>query len=124
MWLGFSAGLIYIYIYIYIICVKVARLKKSHERGEGDPHKVRSVSTKVVPHFWAESRNHHRTLTLDHQNPSSQELFGELWVMLHAMAAPLRAGRISSKIKFSQTYLTVKELAGADLQVPDISARH
>ena len=49
----------------------------SHERGEGDPHDLRSLRTKVRGHFAAVLVQRHRALTLDRQNPYSRELFGE-----------------------------------------------
>ncbi len=62
---------------------KVARATISCERGEGDPHRLRCLCTKVGRHSAADLVRSHRDLTLDRENPYSRELFGEKSRFLH-----------------------------------------
>ncbi len=57
---------------------KVARPTISRERGEGDPHDLRSLCRKVGRGSATDLVPSHRDLTLDRENPYSRELFGEL----------------------------------------------
>ena len=50
---------------------KVARPTILAESGEGDPHDLRSLRTKVEGHSAADLADQHRALTPDRQNPYS-----------------------------------------------------
>ena len=70
-----------------VLLSKVARPSVSCERGEGDPHDLRSLRTKVGRSFATDLINHHRGLTLDRRNPYSRKLFGEIFRIVNISAS-------------------------------------